>query len=414
MKREKIVVTGLGAVSPNGNNVTDFWEACIQGKSGINTITYFDPSEHRVSIAGELTDFDPNHIIDSRELRKLDPFSIYAIVASNEAMEMANIDYNSINLDRFGVMIGTGVGGIQTLEKENSVITNKGARRVSPQFVPKMIANIAGGHLSIRWGLRGPNQTVTSACASATDAIGLAMRLILSDDADMMICGGTEASITPLTIAGFANMRALSTSNDSPTEASRPFDLNRNGFVLGEGSGMLVIEKESHAIKRGATILAELAGYGSTDDAFHITQPSEGGKGALEAMKKAITDSSLNIDDINYINAHGTSTPFNDKNESLAISTLFNQKSNNLKVSSTKSMTGHLLGAAGGIEAVVTVKAVQNQIIPPTINYNTPDPECSSLDYVPNTAQDYSINAALSNTFGFGGHNAVICIRKYV
>ena len=414
MKREKIVVTGLGAVSPNGNNVTDFWEACIQGKSGINTITYFDTSEHRVSIAGELTDFDPNHIIDSKELRKLDPFSIYAIVASNEAMEMANIDYNSINLDRFGVMIGTGVGGIQTLEKEHSVITNKGARRVSPQFVPKMIANIAGGHLSIRWGLRGPNQTVTSACASGTDAIGLAMRLILSDDADMMICGGTEASITPLTIAGFANMRALSTSNDSPTEASRPFDLNRNGFVLGEGSGMLVIEKETHAIKRGATILAELAGYGSTDDAFHITQPSAGGKGALEAMKKAITNSSLNIDDINYINAHGTSTPFNDKNESLAISTLFNQKSNNLKVSSTKSMTGHLLGAAGGIEAVATVKAVQNQIIPPTINYNTPDPECSSLDYVPNTAQDYSINAALSNTFGFGGHNAVICIRKYI
>ena len=412
MKREKIVVTGLGAVSPNGNNVTDFWEACIQGKSGINTITYFDTSEHRVSIAGELTDFDPNHIIDSKELRKLDPFSIYAIVASNEAMEMANIDYNSINLDRFGVMIGTGVGGIQTLEKEHSVITNKGARRVSPQFVPKMIANIAGGHLSIRWGLRGPNQTVTSACASATDAIGLAMRLILSDDADMMICGGTEASITPLTIAGFANMRALSTSNDSPTEASRPFDLNRNGFVLGEGSGMLVIEKESHAIKRGATILAELAGYGSTDDAFHITQPSAGGKGALEAMKKAITNSSLNIDDINYINAHGTSTPFNDKNESLAISTLFNQKSNNLKVSSTKSMTGHLLGAAGGIEAVVTVKAVQNQIIPPTINYNTPDPECD-LDYVPNTAQEQKVDFLLSNTFGFGGHNAVIALRRW-
>ncbi len=413
MSRERIVITGLGAVAPNGNNVTSFWEACVEGKSGIDSITYFDTAEQRVSIAGELKNFDPSNVIDPSDLRKLDPFTIYAIIASNEALEMSNIDYNSINLDRVGVMVGTGVGGIQTLENENKVIDNKGARRVSPHFVPKMIANIAGGHLSIRWGFRGPNQTVTSACASGTDAIGLAMRLIISNDADMMICGGTEASVTPLTIAGFANMRALSTSNDSPKQASRPFDLNRNGFVLGEGSGMLVIEKESHAIKRGATILAELAGYGSTDDAFHITQPSEGGKGALQAMKRAISDSSLNIDDIDYINAHGTSTPFNDKNESLAISTLFNQNDNQLKVSSTKSMTGHLLGAAGGIEAVATVKAIENQIVPPTINYETPDPECT-LDYVPNEAQNYSMNAALSNTFGFGGHNAVICIRKYV
>ena len=413
MSRERIVITGLGAVAPNGNNVTNFWEACVEGKSGIDSITYFDTAEQRVSIAGELKNFDPSNVIDPSDLRKLDPFTIYAIIASNEALEMSNIDYNSINLDRVGVMVGTGVGGIQTLENENKVIDNKGARRVSPHFVPKMIANIAGGHLSIRWGFRGPNQTVTSACASGTDAIGLAMRLIISNDADMMICGGTEASVTPLTIAGFANMRALSTSNDSPKQASRPFDLNRNGFVLGEGSGMLVIEKESHAIKRGATILAELAGYGSTDDAFHITQPSEGGKGALQAMKRAISDSSLNIDDIDYINAHGTSTPFNDKNESLAISTLFNQYDNQLKVSSTKSMTGHLLGAAGGIEAVATVKAIENQIVPPTINYETPDPECT-LDYVPNEAQNYSMNAALSNTFGFGGHNAVICIRKYV
>tara|TARA_B100000003_G_C10917136_1_gene365751 strand:- start:101 stop:1342 length:1242 start_codon:yes stop_codon:yes gene_type:complete len=413
MSRERIVITGLGAVAPNGNNVTNFWEACVEGKSGIDSITYFDTAEQRVSIAGELKNFDPSNVIDPNDLRKLDPFTIYAIIASNEALEMSNIDYNSINLDRVGVMVGTGVGGIQTLENENKVIDNKGARRVSPHFVPKMIANIAGGHLSIRWGFRGPNQTVTSACASGTDAIGLAMRLIISNDADMMICGGTEASVTPLTIAGFANMRALSTSNDSPKQASRPFDLNRNGFVLGEGSGMLVIEKESHAIKRGATILAELAGYGSTDDAFHITQPSEGGKGALQAMKRAISDSSLNIDDIDYINAHGTSTPFNDKNESLAISTLFNQYNNQLKVSSTKSMTGHLLGAAGGIEAVATVKAIENQIVPPTINYETPDPECT-LDYVPNEAQNYSMNVALSNTFGFGGHNAVICIRRYV
>jgi 3-oxoacyl-[acyl-carrier-protein] synthase II len=275
-----------------------------------------------------------------------------------------------------------------------------------------MIANIAGGHLSIRWGFRGPNQTVTSACASATDAIGMAMRLITAGDADMMICGGTEASVTPLTIAGFANMRALSQSCDEPTKASRPFEKDRNGFVLGEGAGIMVIETESHAKNRGATILAELAGYGSTDDAFHVTQPAMGGTGALKAMERAIIDAGLQITDIDYINAHGTSTPFNDRNESAAISTLFGDHCNKLKVSSTKSMTGHLLGAAGGIEAVAAVKAIQNQLLPPTINYDTPDPDCT-LDYVPNKALAHTVNAVLSNTFGFGGHNAVICVRKY-
>ena len=318
-----------------------------------------------------------------------------------------------LDLDRVGVTIGTGVGGIQTLEEQHSNIENKGARRVSPQFVPKMISNIAGGHLSIRWGFRGPNQTVTSACASATDAIGMAMRLIISGDADVMITGGTEASITPLTIAGFANMKALSQNNDNPEEASRPFELSRDGFVLGEGSGMLVIEKESHAINRGANILAELAGYGATDDAFHITQPSIGGIGALKAMERAILDAKLNLDDIDYINAHGTSTPFNDKNESAAIKSLFKEHSKSLKVSSTKSMTGHLLGAAGGIEAVASVKTIMEQVVPPTINYIDPDPECA-LDYVPNISQKHNVNSILSNTFGFGGHNAVICIRKYV
>jgi 3-oxoacyl-[acyl-carrier-protein] synthase II len=315
-------------------------------------------------------------------------------------------------MDRVGVTIGTGVGGIQTLEEQHSVMENRGARRVSPQFVPKMIANIAGGHLSIRWGFRGPNQTVTSACASATDAIGMAMRFIMAGDADMMICGGTEASVTPLTIAGFANMRALTQSCDEPTKASRPFEKDRNGFVLGEGSGMLVIETESHAKKRGATILAELAGYGATDDAFHVTQPAMGGTGALKAMERAIKDAGLETTDIDYINAHGTSTLFNDRNESAAISTLFGDHSSTLKVSSTKSMTGHLLGAAGGIEAVAAVKTIQDQLLPPTINYDNPDPDCT-LDYVPNTAQTHEVNAVLSNTFGFGGHNAVICIRKY-
>ena len=412
MSREKIVITGLGAVTPNGNNVDEYWANLISGVSGIGPITYFDSSNHRVKIAGQLTDFDPETILDAKEIRKLDPFSVYALVATEEAIKMSGLDNIQFNQDRIGVTIGTGVGGIQTLEDQQRVIDQKGARRVSPQFVPKMIANIAGGHLSMRWNLKGPNQTVTSACASATDAIGMAMRLILAGDADAMVTGGTEASITGLTIAGFANMRALSQSNENPTSASRPFDKDRNGFVLGEGSGMIVIETESHAKKRGANILAELAGYGSTDDAFHITQPSEGGIGALKAMERAVKDANLNLEDIDYINAHGTSTPFNDKNESAAISHLFKEHSKKLRVSSTKSMTGHLLGAAGGIEAVASVKTIMHQMIAPTINYDTPDPECN-LNYVPNTAQDSQVNAILSNTFGFGGHNAVVCIRKY-
>ena len=412
MNREKIVITGLGVLAPNGNNVNEYWSSLVKGKSGISPITYFDSSNHRVKIAGELRGFNPENVLDPKELRKLDPFSTYALVATNEAVLMSGLDSEKLNLDRIGVTIGTGVGGIQTLEEQHSNIENKGARRVSPQFVPKMISNIAGGHLSIKWGFRGPNQTVTSACASATDAIGMAMRLIMSGDADVMITGGTEASITPLTIAGFANMKALSQNNDNPEEASRPFELSRDGFVLGEGSGMIVIEKESHALDRGANILAELAGYGATDDAFHITQPSIGGIGALKAMERAILDAKLNLDEIDYINAHGTSTPFNDKNESAAIKTLFKEHSSNLKVSSTKSMTGHLLGAAGGIEAVAAVKTIMEQVIPPTINYTDPDPDCT-LDYVPNISQEHNVNAILSNTFGFGGHNAVICIRKY-
>ncbi|MEC7736933.1 MAG: beta-ketoacyl-ACP synthase II [Candidatus Neomarinimicrobiota bacterium] len=412
MTRKKIVITGLGAVAPNGNSVDEFWTSLTAGISGIGPITCFDPSGHRVKIAGELSGFEPESVLDPKEIRKLDPFSVYALVATDEAVTMAGVNPEKLNLDRVGVTIGTGVGGIQTLEDQHSTIENRGARRVSPQFVPKMIANIAGGHLSIRWGFQGPNQTVTSACASATDAIGLAMRLIIAGDADMMITGGTEASITPLTIAGFANMRALSQSNDEPERASRPFDNDRDGFVLGEGAGMLVIETEGHAKNRGATILAELAGYGSTDDAFHITQPPAGGTGALKAMERAVQDAELGLNEIDYINAHGTSTPFNDKNESSAIAKLFKNHSSQLKVSSTKSMTGHLLGAAGGIEAVASVKTILEQTLPPTINYETPDPDCT-LDYVPNTAQTHTVNAVLSNTFGFGGHNAVICIRKY-
>ena len=412
MIRDKIVITGLGTVAPNGNNTDQFWESLISSKSGIGPITYFDTSNHRVSIAGQLSNFTPDKFISPKEIRKLDPFSIYALVAAEEAINMSGLDFNKINLNLVGVTIGTGVGGIQTLEQQHSIIKDRSARRVSPQFVPKMISNIAGGHLSIKWGLRGPNQTVTSACASANDAIGIAMRLILAGDADIMITGGTEASVTPLTIAGFANMRALSQSCEFPEKASRPFDKNRDGFVLGEGAGVLVIERESHALNRGANILAELAGYGSTDDAFHVTQPSEGGVGAMKAMKRALSDASLNTDEIDYINAHGTSTPYNDKNESHAITKLFLNNIDTLKISSTKSMTGHLLGATGAIEAIASVKAINNNILPPTINYDTPDPDCN-LDVVPNHAQDLKINAVLSNNFGFGGHNSVLCLKKY-
>ena len=412
MERKKIVVTGMGALSPNGNSVEKFWSNSIKGKSGIGKITYFDTTDHKVTIAGELSSFDPKLVIDSKDIRKLDPFSIYAITAANEAITMAGLNPEILNLNRVGVTIGTGVGGIQTLEEQHTEIQTKGPRRVSPLFVPKMISNIAGGQLAIRWGFKGPNQTVTSACASATDAIGLAMRLISAGDADAMITGGTEASVTGLCISGFANMKALSQSCTEPEKASRPFDANRDGFVLGEGAGILVIESEEHAIDRGAIILAELAGYGSTDDAFHITQPSPEGKGAYEAMKKAIVDAGLTISDIDYINAHGTSTPFNDQNETAAIRNLFESHSNNLKVSSTKSMTGHLLGAAGGIESIITIKTIMEQLIPPTINYETPDPNCD-LDYVPNNAEKNIVNAALSNTFGFGGHNAVLCFKRY-
>ena len=412
MSMKKVVVTGLGALAPNGNSVDQFWSAIKLGTSGIAPISYFDTSGHRVSIAGELKNFDPVQQLDSKEVRKLDPFSIYALVSSIEAVKSAKLDLQSSNLNRMGVIIGCGIGGIKTLENEHDTISNKGARRVSPQFVAKMIPNIAGGHLSMKFGFKGPSQTVISACASSNDAIGIALRLIRYGDADVILTGGTEASITPLTIAGFGNMKALSQNCSNPTKASRPFDANRDGFVLSEGAGMIVIESEEHALGRGAPILAELAGYGSTDDAFHITQPAPEGEGAYRAMQRALADSGIKPKDIDYINAHGTSTPFNDKNESKAISNLFKENLSNLKISSTKSMTGHLLGAAGGIEAVATVKAITNGIIPPTINYETPDPECA-LDYTPNQAVETEINSALSNTFGFGGHNAVLCFRKY-
>ena len=409
MSKKKVVITGLGVLAPNGNNIHEFWESLCQGKSGINAITYFDTEGFSVKIAGELNGFKVEEHLETSQIRKLDPFSIFALVAAQEAIENAKINWNNINMHQVGVILGTGVGGIYTMEEQHSVLMNRGSRRISPFFVPKMIANIAAGHIAIKWGLKGPNHTVTTACASATDAIGIATRLIQIGDADMIIAGGTEASITPLTISGFANMKALSRNPDNQT-ASRPFDKNRNGFVMGEGAGIMVIESEEHAKNRHAEILGEIAGYGSTNDASHITQPQK--EGAVLAMKKAIQDAGLSPVNIDYINAHGTSTPLNDKNETNAIKDVFGDHAYSLKISSTKSMTGHLLGASGSIEAIASLKAIEHNLAPPTINYVTADPDCD-LDYVPNTVQQFPIDTVISNSFGFGGHNAVILIKRW-
>jgi len=411
MNKRRVVITGLGALAPNGNSVPQYWDSLVSGKSGIGYITAFETENLSVKIAGELSDFDAQDHFDRKALRKLDPFTVYHMVSSSEAITQAGLTQN-IDMDRVGVIIGSGVGGIQTLEDQCNIYSSRGQRRVSPFFVPRMIANIAAGNLAIKYGFKGPNQTIISACASGTDAIGLAARAIQYGDADVMITGGTEASITGLTISGFANIKALSTRNEDPESASRPFDAERDGFVLGEGSASIVLEELSHAEKRDASILAELVGYGSTDDAFHITQPSEGGKGAIQAMQKALDDANLSVNDIDYINAHGTSTPFNDKTESAAIASLFGDHTKKLKVSSTKSMVGHALGASGALEAIACIQAIQNDILPPTINYTNPDPECT-LDYVPNNSQESTINAAMSNSFGFGGHNGVIVIKKW-
>ena len=413
MKKRRAVITGIGVLAPNGNSLVEYWDALIAGKSGIAPIQSFDAENLSVRIAGELSGFNPEDHLDRREIRKLDPFSIYALVTSQEAISHSGLDQSDVNKERVSVIIGSGVGGIQTLENQHGIFSNRGQRRVSPYFVPKMITNIAAGQIAIHHGFQGPNHTVVSACASGTDAIGSATRTIQYGDADVVVTGGVEASITGLCIAGFANMRALSTRNDDPTGASRPFDADRDGFVLGEGAASIILEEAEHARSRGASILAEVAGYGSTDDAFHITQPSEGGKGAIAAMQHALNDAQLEVEDVDYINAHGTSTPFNDKTESAAITTLFGEHAKKVKVSSTKSMIGHSLGASGALEAAACVQAISHNILPPTINYSTPDPECT-LDYVPNTAQEAEVNVAMSNSFGFGGHNGVIVLKRWV
>ena len=409
----RVVITGMGVISPVGVGLNRYWDNLKSGYSGIVPVTKFDTSDCPVKIGGEVpSDFNPEDFLDKKEIKRLDNFSIYALIAAEEAIRHAGLEEGIPDMDRFGVVVGSGVGGLLTMEEQNKRLLNRGFRGVSPLFIPMYLLDIAAGHISMKWGLKGPNYAVVSACATGSTAIGDALRHIQYGDADIFIAGGTEACITPIAYAGFANMRALSRRNDEPEKASRPFDSDRDGFVMGEGAGLLVLEELEHAHNRGAKIHAELIGYGATADAYHITAPAPGGEGAMRAMKRAVKDGGVEPEDVDYINAHGTSTPFNDKNESLAIKTLFGEHAYKLNVSSTKSMTGHLLGAAGGIEAIAAIMAIKKNVIPPTINYDTPDPECD-LNYTPNSAVDKSVSIAMSNTFGFGGHNAVLLFKEW-
>jgi 3-oxoacyl-[acyl-carrier-protein] synthase II len=410
--KRRVVVTGIGAVTPIGSGKENFFNALKLGKCGIDKITKFDTTDFTAQIAGEVKDFEPTDYIDKKEAKRMDPYTQFAVAASKMAVEDAKIDLESINQNRFGVVLGSGIGGIQTLEEQYKKLLDKGPRRVSPFFIPMMITNIAAGQVSIRFGAKGPNSTTVTACASSTNAIGDAFKIIQRGDADMMITGGTEASITPLAVAGFCTMKALSTRNDDPKTASRPFDKDRDGFVMGEGAGMIILEELEHALARGAHIYGEMVGYGMSADAYHITAPAEKGEGGARAMQNAIDDAGIQPEEIDYINAHGTSTPLNDKNESMAIKTVFGEHAYKLSVSSTKSMTGHLLGGAGGVEAIACLLALTEDFIPPTINYTTPDPECD-LDYTPNEGIKREVKYALSNSLGFGGHNATIVLKKY-
>ena len=408
----RVVVTGVGAVTPVGNTAEEFWAALIQGKSGIGPVTRFDASPLPTRIAGELKGFDPLRYIDKKDDRKLDPFLKYAIACAAMAVEDAGLNVERVDRTRFGVLVGSGIGGITTLLETHKVLLEKGPDRVSPFFIPMLIINMASGLISMRFGARGPNSSVVTACATGNHAIGDAMRIIQRNDADVMIAGGSEAIILPLTFAGFCQMKAMSTRNDDPGRASRPFDAARDGFVCGEGGGLLVLESLDHALARDARIYAEVVGYGMTGDAHHMTAPDPEADGASRAMSLALRDAGVEPTSVGYINAHGTSTLYNDKSETMAIKRVFGDHARKLAVSSTKSMTGHLLGAAGGIEAIATAFAIHHGILPPTINYETPDPDCD-LDYVPNQARKQDVEIALSNAFGFGGTNATLVLRKY-
>ncbi len=408
----RVVVTGLGAITPLGNSVGEYWEGLKNGKNGAGLITKFDTSEFATKFACEVKDFDVEKYIDKKEARRMDLFTHYALASAIQAVEDSGLDLEKEDLERIGVVFGSGIGGMETFEKQHSVFLKSGPRRVSPFFIPMLIADIAPGHISIKYGFKGPNYSVTSACATSTHAIGDAFILIQRGAADVMVSGGSEAPIIPMSIAGFNSSRAISTWNDRYLEASRPFDKDRNGFVMGEGAGALILEEYEHAKKRGAKIYAEIIGIGMTADAYHITAPAPEGEGAFRSMREAIRDAGISTDDIDYINAHGTSTQLNDLNETKAIKRLFGEHAYEMNVSSTKSMTGHLLGAAGAVEAIATVLALKEGVIPPTINLDNPDPECD-LNYTPKEAVEKEIKYALSNTFGFGGHNATVVIKKF-
>ncbi|MGB9661995.1 MAG: beta-ketoacyl-ACP synthase II [Moorellaceae bacterium] len=410
--RKRVVITGLGVISPVGNDKASFWQALQEGRSGIGPITRFDASAMPVRFAGEVRDFDPYLFLDRKEVKRMDRFSQYAVAAARMALEDAGLDMARVDRERVGVVFATGIGGMETFEEQCRVLLEKGPTRVSPFFVPMMIANMAAGQIALNVGARGTNFTVNTACASGTNAVGEAFRVLQRGEAEVVIAGGTEASITPLTIAGFSAMKALSTRNDDPQAASRPFDGLRDGFVLGEGAGVLILETLEHALARGARIYAEVAGYGCTADAYHITAPDPEGEGAARAMALALADAHLVPEEIDYINAHGTSTELNDRVETLAIRKVFGPHAYKLAVSSIKSMIGHLLGAAGAVEIAATALTVYEGLIPPTINYQVPDPDCD-LDYVPNLARRQEVRAALSNSFGFGGQNAVVVLKRF-
>jgi len=409
---KRVVVTGMGVISPIGTGLNKFWEALISGASGVDRITQFDASDYKVQIAGEVKDFNVGDYIDKKEARRMDRFVQFAVAASKMAIDDAGLDLNNEDSERIGVVIGSGIGGISTVFEQSKILLERGPGRVSPLTVPMKIINMASGQVAMAFGFKGFNSSVVTACASSNNAIGDSFRLLKNGELDVIVTGGTEAAIVPISIAGFSAMKALSTYNDEPQKASRPFDAKRDGFVMGEGAGILVLETLEHAKARGAKIYAEIVGYGVTCDAYHITAPDPEGLGAAKAMKKAMDEAGLTPEDISYINAHGTSTPLNDKLETLAIKKVFGKRAYDIPISSIKSMIGHLLGAAGGVEAVASVLTVFHGIIPPTINYENPDPECD-LDYVPNKARKSQINAVLSNNLGFGGHNVTIAFKKY-
>ncbi|MEB2357236.1 beta-ketoacyl-ACP synthase II [Bacillus pumilus] len=411
MDKKRVVVTGLGALTPLGNDVESTWKNALAGVSGVGPITRVDSSEYTAKVAAELKDFNIEDYMEKKEARKMARFTQYAVVAAQKALEDSRLEITDEIAPRVGVWVGSGIGGLETFEEQFEVYSNKGARRVSPFFVPMMIPDMATGQISIALGAKGVNSCTVTACATGTNSIGDAFKVIQRGDADAMITGGTEAPLTKMSFAGFCANKALSTNPD-PETASRPFDKNRDGFVMGEGAGIVVLEELEHALKRGATIYAEIVGYGSTGDAYHITAPAPNGEGGVRAMKEALRDAGLSVEEIDYINAHGTSTPYNDKFETMAIKEVFGEHANQLAISSTKSMTGHLLGAAGGVEAIFSVLAIKDSVIPPTINLETPDEECD-LDYVANEARSKEVQVALSNSLGFGGHNATIIFKKY-